>query len=54
MAKFFYRVFLLTAIVAAVWGGVHYVMGVRSGEGLQKGVEMVFAPENEEADGAYV
>ena len=40
MAKFIYRVFLVLAIAAAVWGGVHYVMGVRSGEHLQSGVEM--------------
>lgn len=40
MAKFFYRVFLVLAIAAAVWGGVHYVMSVRSGEHLQNGVEM--------------
>lgn len=41
MAKFIYRVFLVLAIAAAVWGGVHYVMGVRSGEQLQNGVELV-------------
>ena len=41
MAKFIYRVFLVLAIAAAVWGGVHYIMGVRSGENLQNGVEMV-------------
>ena len=40
MAKFIYRVFLVLAIAAAVWGGVHYVMRVRSGEHLQSGVEM--------------
>ena len=40
MAKFIYRVFLVLAIAAAVWGGVHYVMRVRSGENLQSGVEM--------------
>ena len=40
MAKFIYRVFLVLAIAAAIWGGVHYVMGVRSGEHLQSGVEM--------------
>lgn len=40
MAKFIYRVFLVLAIAAAVWGGVHYVMSVRSGEHLQNGVEM--------------
>ena len=41
MAKFFYRMFLVLAIAAAVWGGVHYIMGVRSGEHLQNGVDMV-------------
>ena len=41
MAKLIYRVFLVLAIAAAVWGGVHYVMGVRSGEQLQNGVELV-------------
>ena len=41
MAKFIYRVFLVLAIAAAVWGGVHYIMGVRSGANLQNGVEMV-------------
>ena len=41
MAKFIYRCFLVLAIAAAVWGGVHYVMGVRSGENLQNGVELV-------------
>ena len=41
MAKFIYRCFLVLAIAAAVWGGVHYVMGVRSGEQLQNGVELV-------------
>ena len=41
MAKFIYRVFLVLAIAAAVWGGGHYVMGVRSGENLQNGVELV-------------
>lgn len=41
MAKFIYRIFLVLAIAAAVWGGVHYVMGVRSGEQLQNGVELV-------------
>ena len=40
MAKFIYRIFLVLAIAAAVWGGVHYVMRVRSGEHLQSGVEM--------------
>ena len=40
MAKFIYRVFLVLATAAAVWGGVHYVMRVRSGEHLQSGVEM--------------
>lgn len=41
MAKFIYRVFLVLAIIGAVWGGVHYLIGVRSGESLQNGVEMV-------------
>ncbi|GEM_PF-5011629 len=41
MAKFIYRVFLVLVIIGAVWGGVHYLMGVRSGESLQRGVEMV-------------
>ena len=41
MAKFIYRVFLVLAIAAAVWGGVHYIMSVRSGEQLQNGVELV-------------
>ena len=41
MAKFIYRCVLVLAIAAAVWGGVHYVMGVRSGEQLQNGVELV-------------
>ena len=36
-----YRVFLVLAIAAAVWGGVHYIMSVRSGEQLQNGVELV-------------
>ncbi len=40
MAKFIYRVFLVLAIAAVVWGGVHYVMEVRSGEHLQSGVEL--------------
>ena len=40
MAKFIYRIFLVLAIAAAIWGGVHYVMSVRSGEHLQSGVEM--------------
>ena len=35
-----YRIFLVLAIAAAVWGGVYYVMSVRSGEHLQSGVEM--------------
>ena len=48
MAKFIYRVFLVLAIAAAVWGGVHYVMGVRSGEQLQNGVELV---KDTDADG---
>ena len=43
MAKFIYRCFLVLAIAAAVWGGVHYVMGVRSGEQLQNGVELAKA-----------
>lgn len=43
MAKFFYRMFLLAAIVAAVGGGVYYVMHVRSGADLQSGVELVCA-----------
>ena len=41
MAKFIYRCILVLAIAAAVWGGVHYIMGVRSGENLQSGVELV-------------
>lgn len=41
MAKFIYRIFLVAAIAAAVWFGVHYVMNVRSGENLQNGVELV-------------
>ncbi len=41
MAKFIYRVFLTLAIIGAVWGGVHYLMGVRSGDSLQNGVELV-------------
>ena len=40
MAKFIYRCFLVLAIAAAVWCGVNYIMGVRSGEHLQNGVEM--------------
>ena len=48
MAKFIYRMFLVLAIAAAVWCGVHYVMGVRSGEQLQNGVELVKAAD---ADG---
>lgn len=41
MAKFIYRCFLVLAIAAAVWVGVDYVMGMRSGEKLQSGVELV-------------
>lgn len=41
MAKFIYRVFLVLAIMAAVWVGVSYVISVRSGENLQSGVELV-------------
>ena len=44
MAKFIYRIFLVLAIIGAVWGGVHYLIGVRSGESLQNGVEMVCNP----------
>lgn len=48
MAKFFYRFFLLLAIAAAVWGGVHYIMGVRSGKQLENGVELVRSMEETE------
>ena len=41
MAKFIYRVFLVLAIMLAVWVGVSYVISVRSGEHLQNGVELV-------------
>lgn len=41
MAKFIYRMFLVLAIIVAVWIGVSYVISVRSGENLQSGVEMV-------------
>lgn len=41
MAKFIYRCVLVLAIAAAVWCGVNYVIGVRSGEQLQNGVELV-------------
>lgn len=40
MAKFIYRIFLVLAIVAAIWGGVYYIMDTRSGEHLQSGVEL--------------
>ena len=43
-----YRVFLVLAIAAAVWCGVNYIMGVRSGEQLQNGVELV---KDTDADG---
>ena len=48
MAKFIYRCFLVLAIAAAVWCGVNYIMGVRSGEQLQNGVELV---KDTDADG---